>query len=756
MKQICSVSLIGGVVVPWLYYHLKNPIDWLYVITPLLVSGVIGGCLFVWLRFYRGESTYRIAVSPAVVILLGMIPSFLLFNVVAFFRPLSETKLPVLDIDLWLASNAHFLWEELLIVGILLLATLVFYTLGILIITHIFREKQFISHESLFDFLTLVAIGLFGWIGIAFLIAFFGFSSPLPFLVAIAFIVLTGWRQGVRSILWIFTPLKRDINISSASFWLWALLVFFMSLNLLSGIRPIPVGYDDMTFYMNRADLIAQGGQLVGGGNPYPFELLAASFQALTHSTMLGMSMGIFCGILGFLVVYGFGRYYWNERVGLISGTVWTSLSLTSALTVREVKPDTLLFFLSALSIWSFFVWLRERKSHFLYLTAFLLSFSFTVKLTAVFLVAPFLIGLAWQWREWSCPLRERMKVLLISCLFALIPLVHWIAYGFETRSGDFPSSVTGLVSSIAPHELISLRDWESIGIDPESHCWPTGAIEDYGSYLRKGNRVISYLLLPWDITMNTLAGGFGSEIGFLFLALLPVAFFWRGKLFSERWGMVSKGGILVAMAVAYWIVWSIFAHNIIWYGISGFFFLSLLVAMIVSEEYGSHWFQNFLWSVLFLGILANAVIRLEYFGNQHFLRYAAGVIDRDEFADAYFPGYRQVAGVVANDVSGGKVLMAQSKAYYFIPENNSRVFQDGLLDTFYCIDTGQNDSTTLNRLRLLDFRFVLLNKRLLQLMNDSNDGTLKQKVSRFVQFANANLKIILSGPDFILYEIPR
>lgn len=753
MKEISIVVFVLVVIIKWLSVHWKMNV--LFVATPLLVCGVIFGFLFVWLYYYRRESHYLVSVSPFGVVSLGALLSVFLFNVVTFFRPLVETRLPVLGTNLWFSSNLSFVWKEFVLIVAMMCAVAIFYVLGVLLETLIFKRGMPFAKDALLHFLIVVSIGIFGWVFISFLIAFFGFFSQVVLFGVVVFVILTGWRQVRKISMWFFTPLKRDINICSSHFWLWLLVMLFVVFNLVNGLRPIPVGYDDMTYYMNHVGHIVEKGQLVGGGNAYPFELLVASFQVLTQSISLGMSMSILCVVLGFLGVYGFGRYYWNETSGLVAGTVWISLSTTSALAVREAKPDTLLFFLSSMVLWLFFVWLREKRDFYIYLLSFLFGFAFTVKLTAVFLLAPLLVGLVLAWKEQSCSMKEKARILVVVCLFAVIPLLHWIAYGFETRNGNFPESIIGWISSVTSREPITVGDWKSVGIDPEKQCHFTGSDEDYGTYEGKGNKIVNFLLLPWSITMNSRVGSFVLEIGFLFLALLPIVLLWRGKLFFEKWGLMSKGSMLVVMAIAYWFLWSILANRILWYGFPGFFFLCLLVAMVVSERYEHRWFRNFLWGVLFLGLIANTMIRLEYFGNQHVLRYAAGAIDENEFADAYFPGYRQAAEIVAT-TDGGKVLMTQSKAYYFMPENDSRVLQDGYLDIFYCLYSEGDDKVTMDRLRKLDFRFIFFTKSFLNVLQNPDDDTLKQKVSRFVQFANGNLKTIMNGPDFILYEIPR
>lgn len=740
----------------WFYGHfIQKQDDWLFIGTPLIVAVVVFGCLFVWLYFWRGESRKTVSISPLWMVFLAGIFSIFLFNIVSFFRPDPQSGMPVLEIESWIVSNGYFLGQEILIVSVILFSVGAFFLLGNLI-THIFSGAFSISENNLFYFLVKVALGMFGWIGIAFMFAFFGRLQPVLLWGIAAIVLILERKQVASSLWWFFARTKKEVNFCGLSFWISVIAMFFISLLLIDGLRPIPTGYDDMTYYMNRSNLVSQRGELVSGGNPYPFELLVATIQTISHSLSLGMSLGILCVILGFSVLYGFGKYYWDHKVGLVAGMVWLSLPMTSSLAIREVKPDTLLFFLSGLSIWAFFLWSKERQAHLLFLAVFFLGFAFSVKLTAIFLVASLFAGFVWFfWGGWSASVKERIKMIGIALVFFLIPLFPWIVYGFETRDISFPDSLSGLLSSVPVGQLISADDWKRLGISPEGECVSTIAEEDYGSYEGLGGKLVNTLLLPWDMTMNSRVGKFVSEIGFLFLALLPIFLFQKGRLFRRKRGLVSKGDILIGMAAVYWVVWLIFAHNVPWYGFPGFFFLCLFVALVIFEKYTSVWFQRFLLVVLFFGLITNAIIRLEYFGNQHVLRYAAGSIDTEKFVDSYFPGYRQAANVVAT-YPDSKVLFTASKAYYFIPDNDSHVLMDGFLDTFYCLDSGRNDTVTLDRLRELDFQFVFLSKDLLRSLQDSSEGTLKQKVLRFVSFAESNLRVVINGPDFVLLEVPR
>ncbi|MHC4945556.1 MAG: hypothetical protein ACYTG7_21290, partial [Planctomycetota bacterium] len=126
------------------------------------------------------------------------------------------------------------------------------------------------------------------------------------------------------------------------------------------------------------------------------------------------------------------------------------------------------------------------------------------------------------------------------------------------------------------------------------------------------------------------------------------------------------------------------------------------------------------------------------------------------------------IAGTPSKDDQPNYVFRIGTYIRYFIPENLGRVYDDAQLDTFIRIDGGtikkgklvyrepKNDQRTLERLKELGFKYIIFDPNM-TVIEKNEEGTLHQKARRFVEFANAKLKILYHDPGhrIDLLEVP-
>jgi hypothetical protein len=300
----------------------------------------------------------------------------------------------------------------------------------------------------------------------------------------------------------------------------------------------------------------------------------------------------------------------------------------------------------------------------------------------------------------------------------------------------------------------------QKLGIDATKTCRTTGIAEDAGAYTGSRTPVfLNTLFLPWDITMNNRAGTYALEIGFLFLIFVPAFFFWKKTIDSEPFletnFSFTKSGLLTIYSISYFLLWGLYANNILWYALPGFLFLILLVVPTVTHQGHSPWLARCIWLVFFAGLIFNILVRLEYFHNKNLFLYAGGFVDEQAYIEMSFPGYLEASNLLNSD-SGERVLLTASKVFYFIDNNDTRVLPDQFLDTFSCLDNKHDDNLTLENLQKFEVRYIFFSRDYLQTLQTTGNSTFRAKVERFVNFADKNLKVVLNKPAYILLSVPR
>lgn len=718
----------------WFSSHI-NP-DWPIRALSFFLVLILTSLLYIIIRLYTQRAVFTVQLTPLHLLLAFVITSLLLFLL---------TLLPYLFTpDQFLAPEKIWLYTL-----VFLRYFLVFILSLVCIGSHLFITGELVARlfhlhlkEDSFSTHIKLAVGFSSWLFITFFLSLFGQLQIIPLISIGLLIAILNWKTLLKLFSLPFQKSPYSFNVHTPSFWILALCFVLFSLIAIDALRPIPTGFDDMTTYMNRSAIMAEQSSLFrGGANPFPFELLVAAVKVLTPASMaIAMGIGVLCLIFSFTAILGFVTYLTNKTVAQTTALVWLSLPMTSSLVVREVKPDTLLFFLFVVILWCICRWIQEKDRTALLLASFFFGLAVTVKLTALFFGGFFLITLFYHWPK---PTRKRLIFAVTLLFYCLLPILPWLIYSIETRGG-LPHSLTTALTIESEKPVIPQEYFSQQGLT----CSPTGLQEDLSSY-QKRPLLSAYMFSPWDISMNNRIGTYVSEVGFLFLALLP-------------WLLVTKKGApllsrrlrvdLTLMAIVFWTSWFVLAKFVPWYGWPGFFFLCLGVAILLHTARPP--FRVFLWSVFFVGILANTLVRLQYFANPPLLYYLTGALNADGFQENNFPGYLQTAALLNTKFPNNHILTTSSKSVYFIKNNDTRVIQDGYLDTFYCLSSEKNPAKTLERLNALNIQYIIFNTHFLSFLETKESTTLYLKTLYFTHFAKENLEPIFQGPDLILYKV--
>lgn len=683
----------------------------------------------------------------------GFLMTWYVFILAEALFPFSGRAIVIRPMVEWFMGSATFAIELLMLVAILTITYLVLSTTGNGILRFL-KFRSFASAPPLLVQLITLAFGIAGWIYIALLLAAIGWlRGPLVLgLAALILIIEHSWRSAILP-LW-----KKPLIITHPLPWqslvLIAFLAFFSASSLIDSLRPIPSGYDDMTAYMNHAQLIATRGTLVPGGLPFPFEILAATLEkaAPGPGLLFGMSLGTLALFLAALALWGLCCDFFDRRTALVAVTLWLSLPMTGALVFREVKPDPLLAFCLILTFWVMLRSLRSQSSAQLPIIAFLFGLAISVKLTALFFIGPFLVA-AFVLRR-----QIRDKRLHFGRLFGqasiafLLPLIPWFALSFGTRPAATPISPSSFLSSSSPSSISDAAVWKKLGINPTDDCFFTGEGEDRARFLAPRPAILRTFFAPWDLTMNTGFGQPATEIGFLLLAFLPWLLFGLARAPTDTSLAIAR--TIATMAAGYFFLWLCLGHFILWYALPGFMLLSILIAWSITRAVNNRLLSHLLWALLFFGLTANTLLRFTYSLPRTTLDFAAGRSDMAAYQAALFPAFLPVLNLIDTD-GEARMLIAGSGLRYFIHENDRRVITDQYLDTFNCLNQPEDVPGTLNRLRSFGIKYVYISADTLAHAEDDAPPSLQGKVRRFTLFAKRALTPLIRTRVGILYSMP-
>ena len=240
-----------------------------------------------------------------------------------------------------------------------------------------------------------------------------------------SFVFSQDMRCVLRSYVLRFTPVGFVVSVGCV-----AALYLAYSVSFLHVLRPMPIGWDDITLYMNIPSLIAQYGSLVPGYNTYNWGLVMASGFTLFGSAPFAMLYSFAGSVLmawGVAIVL---QTYQREEISSGMSSLFTTVFVLAPFvqfqTAEDMKVDlALTAFGVAVMLLLLHWWKQDRQgwSH-LGLIGVLLGVMLGIKFTS--LLFPFLVILLFAWKRgghlllWS----------VVSAFAAFLFYANTIRYG--------------------------------------------------------------------------------------------------------------------------------------------------------------------------------------------------------------------------------------------------------------------------------------------------------------------------------------
>jgi hypothetical protein len=368
-----------------------------------------------------------------------------------------------------------------------------------------------------------------------------------------------------------------------------------------------------------------------------------------------------------------------------------------------------------------------------------------------VLLLAPFFLSIRWPLPFFR---RKLPFSLLRSYLIAASVLVGgfllfsapWFAHNMYLQGSFVPTAALKMPNTITPQVRYTPPEPSenlppgSRGLPPElqvdlahERCTSTAGVEELDRYWGHGSGLSHYTELPWRVVMNRDSQGYylvTSPLLLLVPLLLLLPLFWGNVLLRLLfWG-----------TALYLLEWIFIASGIPWYGIGLFVGFAVFVEALISCAPNKP--SKFLAGVfVFLAIGMTLSLRMWQFGmQQNLYEYSWGKASYEVLREMTIPDYDDIADrIVELSKNPDRPYLYRMGTFisYFVPRNLEIIVRnDNQLDFFNCLNQEGDHALTLRRLQALGIHSIVFDTNTATIEKDPN-GTLHQKVQRFLDFAN-------------------
>ena len=322
----------------------------------------------------------------------------------------------------------------------------------------------------------------------------------------------------------------------------------------------------------------------------------------------------------------------------------------------------------------------------------------------------------------------QNERIAIAAALTAPNAVTPWIEYKEEALTSEAPPGSRGLPTELQP-DLTNER------------CIGTSREEELDRYWGFGTGFVHYLGVPWRVVMNQDSQGY-YLVTSAFLLLLPLILllpaFWKNRALR----------LLFFCTLLQVIQWIFVGNGIPWYGIG--MFLGFAVCTEAFAALAPDVRVRSITGVLLLICIGTAFsLRMWQFQMQRNLyEYAWGKASSEVLREMTIPDYDDVTEHVerlSQNPERPFLYRAGTFISYFIPKNLTVIVQnDNQLGFFNCLNQEEDHALTLKRLQALGFHSIVFDTNTATIEADPN-GTLHQKVKRFINFANDQTLGIIS-----------
>ncbi len=252
-------------------------------------------------------------------------------------------------------------WRIIINLAALLLIALSGFAIGhrILRFTKIGKSWESKPREPS-EFLLSVGVGLSVLMALIFALGMLGIARIEMVLGGIVVLTAIGWKDTLGLVK---ATIKNslDIKLDFRSLSLWTALgtILILGYNILSIIRPMPIGWDDAKQYLFMPEKIAQTEKLLeNAGGMYNWELIN-TIGAYTGNAMLPLFINFGGGLLALGALYMVLKIFMRKEMALMMTSLFYVMPTVIFQSSIDLKNDLALTFFVLLAIYAFIKWFQ-------------------------------------------------------------------------------------------------------------------------------------------------------------------------------------------------------------------------------------------------------------------------------------------------------------------------------------------------------------------------------------------------------------
>lgn len=548
------------------------------------------------------------------------------------------------------------------------------------------KIKQYILHDFDMPVFFMPVFGLAVLLWVLYVIAFLQWFVPMVIIGLLALSCALVYKEifSLGKNIWQGGYTVHASGSQKNAWVVWGMhiggLVLGMFATILT-IRPLPLILDDMASYYRVPDLITKLGGLV------PF------FDSMT-AAHTGSGVLLYAGLYTFIpeyFIHGLMVLFWIMVLGVVWHTtrlMWNKKSADIATVVLMTVPWSLCYLktqkvififliFSLVAVYAYVRFIREKRTEWLYLTAFFLGSALAVKINALFLIVAFGVVFIWLVVLKKISIRSLMLAFVFGTIaFAPVGLFH--IYQYHDPLIITPGIYTkhnALFASGNQVHMIDILKYSKLR---------TTFVDDYFNITNQNNQCTTALgnaiYTIWNTAVHqTGITGLCTDIGFVLFGSVGFFIFglyilYRKKVSKENNQLIISFLILMSVGL---VLWLFMGRERLWYGIVFIFIYAICLG-------GIFWhLEKQIQKVVIFGLVVQLFIctQLAFLGlPSSRLSWTTGEITRQELIanDDWFDLVEKINALLENEPDI-RIMTTPDQLAVGITQNHQTIIGDAL-----------------------------------------------------------------------------
>lgn len=245
----------------------------------------------------------------------------------------------------------------------------------------LWKIKWFSEETDTFKFLSSIWVWFFVFITLLTIFGFFGLYNLYAVFGILISMIWLSYKEFVWVCVWV---LKYEIKVPDHSFsdpkssifskinlyllsseFLFIVVSFLISINFISIVRPLPIGWDDLWVYMNFPNLMSASGYILNLWSIYTWQVFTGIWYMLSSGTQAFFLNNVWWVLSLLLIVLTFKDLLKSEKntfinIPLLAWVIFLAMPMIVFQQAKDMKLDPALFFFSGIALYmTYYIFLK-------------------------------------------------------------------------------------------------------------------------------------------------------------------------------------------------------------------------------------------------------------------------------------------------------------------------------------------------------------------------------------------------------------